>query len=236
MSQPLIDHFFTETSRRLSGYTGQAFKRQHAQVRAHMANVMREHGPQELAEVMHNVVEFADAYPGSKENVFLGDIFSAIGELRTANIEPGSSAYKEQLEHMASKELIGAAEHTRSQGPTREQAAANHLQQALKHHKQELARAQGPYEQEHEIQRLERTISRIEGDIQQLNGSVVPPKSAPDKPALSPEALARQQAEDKAVMDSIARADANQQRDLIDPADTGGENWDADFDEDDDAE
>ncbi len=160
-------------------------------------------------------------------------MFSAIGELRTAGIETNTREYAEQLQNMADEELIAAPNYDqKADHPTNKQAAANHLQQALKHHKTELARSVGPYENEHEIARLERTISRIQADIQKLNPA--PVHKQPDRPALSAEQLAAQQKADKEVMDSLNRFDANnQQQALAEPEDFGsGENWgEDDFDE-----
>ncbi|MCP3869279.1 MAG: hypothetical protein GY703_14490 [Gammaproteobacteria bacterium] len=161
--------------------------------------------------MMHGLVEFGQQYPGGQQDVFMGDVFTAIGELRTEGIEPGSPQYREQLAHMADSNLFDTSELTTEPDvSSRAQQAGNALQESLAHHKRELDRASGPYADENEVLRLERTISKIESDIQRMNGSVVPPAAAPDKPVLSPEAQARQDKADKDYYDSVARADAAQ--------------------------
>jgi hypothetical protein len=146
MSAQIIEHFYRETASRLNGYVRQSFRRQAGQVKQHMGNVMRDHGPQELTEMMRNLAEFSDSYPGGQENIFSGEIFTAIGELREAGYEPGTADYREQLAYMVYEKLFTKAEYDRNQdAPSREQQATASLNEALQHQKSKLARAAGPY-------------------------------------------------------------------------------------------
>lgn len=189
MIKELVDHFYNETSNQLQSYPGTAYRRQASKVKQHIGNFIQNHGPREASEVLHNLVTFADAYPGGQDNLFMGDIFSAVSELRTAGIESGSVQYKLDLMHMNDNNLLTTADHIVPEAPPiREQQAADSLGEALAYQKDKLARASGLYE----VRAIEYTIYQIERDIQSLNPSPIVPQ-APDKPQLSPGAQATRQ-------------------------------------------
>ena len=129
-TRELAEHFYRETSSRLSGYVGSSYRRQQNDVTGHIDAVIREYGPAAASTMLHELVEFSENYPGGQDNLFMGDVFQAIGELREAGIESGTQDYRENLEHMADNELFDTSDYDPKQDvPAHEQQLANSLNQ-----------------------------------------------------------------------------------------------------------